>query len=371
MSDKLYTKIEKLLAQADVKIGGHRDWDMQVHNPKLFQRILAEGSLGLGESYMEGWWDVRDLAEFFSKVSSAKLQDKIHPFTLVLDYLESLLTNKQTKRKSKKVAEIHYNLSNQFYQKMLGPYMQYSCAYWKTATSLDEAQRDKLELICRKLQLKPGDTLLDIGCGWGGLAKYAAQNFGCKVTGLTISSEQAKFAREHCAGLPVEIKEMDYRDMHGQFDKIVSIGAFEHFGIKNYRTYMEVAHRCLKDKGIMLLHTIGSDITSLLFDPWYHKYIFPGAHLPSVAQIARAADGLFTMEDYQNFGAYYDLTLLAWYENFQKNWPEFQDQFPPEFYRMWTYYLMLSAGLFRSRFNQLFQFVFCKGGYPGAYIAPR
>jgi cyclopropane-fatty-acyl-phospholipid synthase len=368
---KLETKIEKLLDLADVKIGGQRDWDLQVHKPELFRRVLAEGTLGLGEAYMEGWWDVPDLAEFISKVTGAKLHTKIYPYSLVLNYLESLLTNRQTKHKSKKVAEIHYNLNNQFYEKMLGPSMQYSCAYWKTATTLDEAQRDKLELICQKLQLKPGETLLDIGCGWGGLAKYAAQNYGCKVTGLNISTEQIKFAREHCAGLPVEIKEMDYRDMHGQFDKIVSVGAFEHFGAKNYRTYMKVASRCLKEKGLMLLHTIGSDRTSVFFDPWYDKYIFPGAHLPSVAQITQAADGIFTLEDYQNFGVYYDQTLLAWYENFQKHWPEFQDQFPPEFYRMWTYYLLISAGAFRSRYNQLFQFLFCKGGYPGVYIAPR
>jgi cyclopropane-fatty-acyl-phospholipid synthase len=266
---------------------------------------------------------------------------------------------------------VHYDLGNDFYSDMLDKRMQYTCAYWKNAKSLDEAQEHKLDLICKKLQLKKGDTVLELGCGWGGFARYASEKYGCKVTGYNISKEQVRFAREYCKGLPVEIIEADYRDAKGLFDKVVSIGLCEHVGYKNYRNLMQVAHKCLKNKGLFLLHTIGRNTSLKSLEPWMNKYIFPNAMLPSVKQLSIASEGLFLLEDWHNFGRDYDKTLMAWNENFEKNWSKHKSKYGDRFYRMWKYYLLLCAGAFRADYNRLWQIVFSKGGLPGKYDSVR
>jgi cyclopropane-fatty-acyl-phospholipid synthase len=254
---------------------------------------------------------------------------------------------------------------------MLDPTMSYSCGYWAQAGSLAEAQEHKLRLICRKLELKPGEQLLDVGCGWGGLAQFAATHHGVEVVGVTVSREQAALARERCAGLPVRIELMDYRDIVGRFDKVVSVGMFEHVGVKNYGVYFDTMRRVLVDDGLFLLHTIGDHHTSTRTDPWIERYIFPNGEIPSARQLACALEGRFLIDDWHNFGPDYDRTLMAWWSNFDAAWPRLRARYGERFYRMWKYYLMASAGSFRSRQGQLWQLVLTRRERAGGYRSVR
>ncbi|WP_241622604.1 cyclopropane fatty acyl phospholipid synthase [Rosenbergiella australiborealis] len=360
----------ELLESADIQINGSRPGDISVVNQQFFKRVLQEGSLGLGESYMDGWWECDRLDIFFTKVLRHKLDQQLpHHFKDTLRIATARLTNLQSRKRAWIVGKEHYDLGNDLFSLMLDPYMQYSCAYWNTATTLEAAQEAKLDLICQKLQLKPGMTLLDIGCGWGGLSEYAAKHYQVKVKGVTISAEQQKMAQERCAGLDVEILLQDYRDLNQQFDRIVSVGMFEHVGPKNYATYFDVAARNLKPEGIFVLHTIGSNQTDLNVDPWIDKYIFPNGCLPSVKHIAEFSEPHFVMEDWHNFGADYDKTLMAWYERFLAAWPELSERYDTRFKRMFTYYLNACAGAFRSRDIQLWQVVFSRGIDGGLRVA--
>jgi cyclopropane-fatty-acyl-phospholipid synthase len=353
--------VGNILSKADIQINGKRPWDIQVHNDKLYSRVLSGGSLALGESYMDGWWDCAALDEFFNRLLRARIDQKALGWkNLIIPFLKAKLFNRQ-KSNAYNVGEKHYDIGNELYTRMLDKNLQYSCGYWKDAKTLDKAQIDKMDLICKKLELKKGETLLDIGCGWGTLLKYAAKKYGIKGVGVTVSKEQAAFAREINKGLPVEILVTDYRTIKHKFDKIVSVGMIEHVGFKNYREYMNVANRSLKDGGLFLLHTIGSNKTSKgPLEPWTNKYIFPDGKIPSIAQLSRASEGLFYMEDWHSFGPYYDKTLLAWHSNFEKAWPELKDKYDERFHRMWRYYLLSCAGSFRVRNNQLWQIVYSK-----------
>lgn len=369
MSSKKVCK--ELLKEAKIEINGDNPWDIQVSNPNFYERVLAKGSIGLGESYMDSWWDAVSLDEFFNKVLSAKLSKKIVSSKIILNILKAVFLNMQNKKRSKKVAKEHYDVGNSLYEKMLGERMQYTCAYWNGVDTLDQAQENKLEMICKKLNLKSSDSVLELGCGWGGFAKYAAQKYGCNVTGYNISEEQVKYAKEKCKDLPVKIIKDDYRNATGLFDKVVSVGLCEHVGYKNYRNLMEVAHNHLKDDGIFLLHTIGRNTSRRTTDPWINKYIFPGGMIPSMKQLSRAFEGLFVVEDLHNFGPDYDKTLMAWFKNFDENWDEFKSEYGERFYRMWKYYLLSCAGYFRSREGQLWQFVLSKKGISGGYKSIR
>jgi cyclopropane-fatty-acyl-phospholipid synthase len=369
--------ITDLLAQGDIHINGSRPWDIQVHHPDFFRRILGQGTLGLGESYMEGWWDCEQLDVAFTKAMSARLEHRL-PFNwvLALDLVKSRLFNRQSKARSKTVAEIHYDLGNEFYADMLDPRMQYTCAYWtpgngKRAETLAEAQENKLDLVCRKLGLKPGMTVLELGCGWGGFARFAAERYGAHVTGYNISKEQVAYGREYNKGLPVEIRLQDYREAEGLYDRVVSIGMAEHVGMRNYRTFFQTIQRSLKEGGMALVHTIGSNRSVTSIEPWLGKYIFPHAMLPSIAQLSKAAENLLVVEDWHNFGPDYDHTLMAWLERFQSNWHKHEKAYGQQFYRMWVYYLTICAGSFRARKNQLWQVVLSKGGVPGGYACVR
>ena len=364
-------KVSEIFSLADVKINGDRPWDIKVHNEGLYQRVLAQGSIGLGEAYMDGWWDCRQLDQFFYKVLSAKLDEAVRNWKTGLAVLKSKLFNLQTKSRSKKVATEHYDLSTDLYEAFLDPYNQYTCGYFKDTDDLNKAQEQKLDLICRKLQLSSKDKVLDIGCGWGGFAKYAAKHYGCHVTGITISDEQAKYAKKYCKGLPVTIVKSDYRDFNGKFDKILVCGMIEHVGYRNYREFMEVVERCLKEDGLFLLHTIGSSTSSTCGDPWMGKYIFSVGMIPSIQQLGKAFEGLFVVEDWHNFSAYYEKTTLAWFQNFDRNWHKIKSQYDERFYRMWKYYLLSCAGAFRARYNQLWQIVLSKKGIMGGYNSIR
>ncbi len=368
--------IQNLLAQADIRINGDRPWDLRVHNPALYQRIMAQGTLGLGEAYMDGWWDCDQLDVAFAKAMGARLETKLRfNWPLAWDLLKSRLMNRQSKSGSKAVAELHYDLGNAFYRDMLDPRMQYTCAYWNTprgrAATLEEAQDNKLDLICRKLGLRPGMTVLELGCGWGGFARFAAERYGCHVTAYNISKEQVAYGREYNKEFPVEIRHQDYREAAGTYDRVVSIGMCEHVGARNYRTFFETIHRSLKEGGLALVHTIGGSKSVTSIEPWLGKYIFPHAMLPSPAQLGAAMDNLLVLEDWHNIGPDYDPTLMSWLENFKKNWPKHRETRGERFYRMWVYYLTICAGSFRCRKNQLWQLVLSKNGVPGGYATVR
>ncbi|MCA8142954.1 cyclopropane fatty acyl phospholipid synthase [Burkholderia multivorans] len=370
-SSKAHRFVETLLTHADVRLGGSRPWDIRLHDDDVPVDILAHGNLGLGEAYMDGRWDCDHLDQFFARVLSAKLDEKIHPVHIGLHALHARLLNRQSIRRAWQVGEQHYDIGNDFYAAMLDRRMTYTCGFWSGgARTLDEAQEDKLDLICRKLQLTPGMRLLDIGCGWGSLMGFAAEHYGVTCVGVTISKEQAQWASERYRNLPLEFRLQDYRAVDERFERIASVGMFEHVGPKNYRTYMEVAHRCLTDDGLFLLHTIGKNRRGTTPDPWIDRYIFPNGELPALAEIGDAAGGLFVMEDLHNFGADYDKTLMAWHANFEAAWPRFRPQLGERFYRMWRYYLLLCAGLFRSRETQLWQWVFSRQGVAGGYGRP-
>ncbi|MCI5108289.1 MAG: cyclopropane fatty acyl phospholipid synthase [Candidatus Pacebacteria bacterium] len=359
--------VQDLLKKADIEIGGTRPWDMVVHDERLYKRVISKGSLGLGEAYMDGWWDVKELDQFFHKAISAGLGKEIeYNFSSLFVYLTSFLSNGQ-KKNPFKVGEEHYDTGNDLFEKMLDKRMVYTCGYWKDADSLDKAQEDKLDMVCRKIGLSSGQSVLDIGCGWGSYLKFAAEKYGAKGFGVTVSKEQAQFIESNKGNLPINVFLQDYKDVEGKFDHVISLGMFEHVGRKNYRTYMEKAREVLSDEGVFLLHTIGKDKSSVSIDPWIEKYIFPHGFIPSYKEIAEAADGLFVMEDWHNFGPDYDKTLMAWFHNFDKHWPELKDKYGDRFYRMWKYYLLSCAGAFRSRKIELWQIVFSKKGIPGGF----
>jgi cyclopropane-fatty-acyl-phospholipid synthase len=369
MSSSRYRKaISKILDKAGISINGDNPYDIKVHNDQLYKRVLTQGNLGLGEAYMDKWWDCEKLDEFFYRVLRFGLDKRVgKSLTKRIADIQAYLLNMQNRIRSKLVVRKHYDIGNDLYMSFLDPYNQYTCGYFQDTDDLNEAQEKKLDLICKKLDLDSTDSVLDIGCGWGGFAKFAAERYGCHVTGITISDQQLNYANHYCQGLPVSLKKLDYRDLSGKFDKILICGMIEHVGYKNYRRIMEVVRKSLKDSGKFLLHTIGNKYTARSTDPWISKYIFPNSLLPSMRQITKAAEDLFIMEDWQNFGAYYDKTLLAWHQNFMESWENIKSKYNERFYRMWEYYLLSCAGSFRARENQLWQIVFTPNGQPGVF----
>ncbi|MEW6054822.1 MAG: cyclopropane fatty acyl phospholipid synthase [Nitrospirota bacterium] len=364
--------VQDILSPVGITINGSQPWDIEIRNDKFYQRVLSDGSLGLGKAYMDGWWECESLDDFFCRIVPSRPEDKIKKNIKLLFYiLGTAIVNKGSKSRAFQIGERHYDIGNELFRIMLDRRMVYSCAYWKDCENLDDAQEAKLDLICSKLDLRPGDRILDIGCGWGSFAKYAAEKYKVEVVGITVSREQVELAKELCAGLPVDISLQDYRDIDGRFDHVISVGMFEHVGYRNYRTCMETVHRCLKDEGLFLLHTIGNNLTEVINDPWIDRYIFPNSHVPSMKQICASIESLFVVEDWHNFSADYDPTLIAWFKNFDSGWDQLKDKYDEIFYRMWKYYLLSCAGLFRSRYMQVWQIVLSKKGVRGGYYAIR
>jgi cyclopropane-fatty-acyl-phospholipid synthase len=372
--------LEGALQSAGIKIDGERPWDIQVNDARFYNRVLTRGSLGLGETYVAGWWDCEKIDEAIHKMLEADLERQfayIWKFGLpAIKMLRAQILNLQSPQRAAENAKFHYDLSTELFRYMLGPTMAYSCAYWRNATNLDRAQWDKLDLVCRKLELCGSDNFLDVGCGWGGFLKHAAAHFGCCATGITISPEQCEFAKVFCEHLPVRVLLSDYRDSglrrESRFDKIACIGMFEHVGRKNYRRFMEIIDGLLTEDGLFLLQTVGRFEPSGATDPWLNKYIFPNGMLPSVTEIARAAEGIFVLEDWHSFGTDYDRTLLAWHANFEAYAEGRITTIGTRFRRMWRYYLLSCAGSFRARRGpQLWQIVLSKNGVKGGYRSLR
>ncbi len=373
-------KAQELLDIVGIKINGDKPWDIKVHNEKAYERVLKGGTLAFGETYMDGWWSADRLDLMFEKVFQSDLEDKINKFTMLPFVLKSVLLNMQKGEKAEKVAKQHYDIGNELYTKMLDKRLAYSCAMWDKfcdlppAKNLDEAQEHKLDMICKKTGLKKGDRILDIGCGWGSFIFYAAEKYGAECVGITLSKEQYEYVKSHKGDLSVEVYLKDYRDINEKFDHIISIGMFEHVGYKNYRQYMKIVDKNLKKDGFFLLHTIGTNITSKVNDPWIDKYIFPNSKLPSPTQITDASEDVLIIEDWHNIGMNYYYTLMEWYKRFKEAWPELKERYPQKyddrFYRMWEFYLLSSAARFKTRRAQVWQIVFSKKNRGKGYVRP-
>jgi cyclopropane-fatty-acyl-phospholipid synthase len=362
---KSETLICELLESVGIQINGGNPWDIKVRDSRLSDRILRDADLGLGESYMDGWWDCEAIDEFIYRIFRGNLDDKVKGnWKILLHALRSRMLNQQLPARAFAVGERHYDRGNDLYRAMLDKRLNYTSGYWKNAGNLDEAQEAKLALVCKKINLKEGMQVLELGCGWGSFAKYAAEKYGARVLGVTVSKEQVALGMELCRGLPVELRLQDYRDVEGKYDAVISIGIMEHVGYKNYPTYMRVVHRCLKEDGMAFVHTIGGNVSVGSSNAWTNKYIFPNGMIPSIAQLGQAMERDFVMEDWHNFGPDYDKTLMAWHANFERAWPELRAAYGERFRRMWRYYLLTSAGAFRARHLQLWQIVFTRRGAP-------
>ena len=362
-------RIVEQLASCGITLNGSAPWDIHVLDERWYDRVALEGSLGLGESYMDGWWTCDQIDTMVSRLLRNGAEQAVTGgLRQRIRNASGILFNLQSRARARKIAEQHYDLDNQLFFSFLDDYKQYSCAYFDGVDDLSRAQQKKLGLIATKLDLRPQDQLLDIGCGWGGLARFVAEHHNCEVKGVNISKEQLSYARKWCEGMPVTFADMDYRSLQGRYNKIVSVGMFEHVGYKNYRCFMEVVYRCLEDGGCFLLHTIGCNRSKASADPWIQKYIFCNSMLPSIAQIAKATERLFIIEDWHSLGHHYDTTLMAWYGNFQAAWPKLRDRYDARFKRMWDYYLLSCAGAFRSRSIQLWQILMSK--YDSAPLIP-
>jgi cyclopropane-fatty-acyl-phospholipid synthase len=359
--------VRELFGLADIEFGGSRPGDIQVHDPRFYERVLRDASVGVGESYMDEWWETDALDITIEKIMRANLKQKITgSWRLRALTVKALLLNLQAKTRSGASVEAHYDIGNDLYTRMLDERMVYTCGYWKDAKTLTEAQEAKLDLVCRKAGLEPGMKVLDLGCGWGGLASWAAEKYGCTVLGVTLSKDQVALGNQLWGpkgkGLPVELRLCDYRDVTGKFDRVLSVGMMEHVGPKNHRQMMEVINDRLVDDGIAVVHTIANNRSLRHGTPFIEKYIFPNAVAPSLAQMGRAFEGLFVLEDLHNIGPDYDPTLMAWWENFDRTYAEIAPKYNRRFYQMWKFYLLAAAGAARARDGQLYQVVLTKTG---------
>lgn len=369
-------RVQELLATANIRaelnLSNPRPWDIVVKDKKFFEEVALKKNLGMGESYEKGMWDCMRTEILYAKMIQAGLHKQSR--SDLLNTISRTLFNLQDKFSAKQSVSRHYDLGNDLFTSMLDKNKIYSCGYWRNANTLEKAQEHKMRLICEKLGLKPGQHILDIGCGWGGLAKYMSLNYGVSITGITLSEEQIREAERTCYGLPIKILLQDYREVEGNFNHVVSVGMFEHVGHLNFKSYMTKIRTLLADDGLFLLHTIGSNTPGITTDKWIDKYIFPNSLIPSMSQITKAYEGLFVMEDVHNFGYDYYRTLMAWYQNFYQNFQDLQTidpRYDNVFFRRWKHYLLSCAGSFLARHNNLWQIVLSKNGIDGGYISIR
>ena len=347
-----------------------------VHDERFFERALLAGDVGVGESYMDGHWSTPDLVAVVRvAVRNLDQVDGSNRIFTLLRRLADLLEHRErrnTQTGSRRNIAYHYDLGNDFYRLFLDRSLAYSCAYYENADdTLEQAQIRKFDRVCRKLQLEPQDHVLEIGTGWGGFAAYAAETYGCRVTTTTISQQQHNCAREvfsrSRAGERIQLLLEDYRNLRGEYDKIVSIEMFEAVGFEHYDDYFRACDRLLKPNGSMLLQTI--TILEAKFQQyrkqsdWIKKHIFPGAELASVIEIQRSLARttrmqLFHMED---IGKHYALTLHEWRRRFLEHLSEVRQlEFDDRFVRMWDYYLAYCEGGFRERYISDVQLVLAK-----------
>lgn len=376
IKQQIKQRVTKQLSRAGIGIGAEDAWDIQVHDPRFYQRLVTQGSLGAGESYIDGWWDCPRIDLLTERVLRSGLVDQWGGCvrSTLAGALRRLI-NAQRGKRSEKVASIHYNNDPVFFEMLLGSTMNYSCAYWRSAETLDEAQVHKMRLIGLKLDLGPDDRVLEIGCGWGGLANYLSKTFGCSVVGITNSSSQARYATERFDSESCTFIHSDYRAFNprhgGGFTKVVSVGMFEHVGARNYPAFFELCRKAIEPTGLILVQSFGRTIKRD-FDPWTDRYIFPNSYLPTIDDIGKATGESLVMEDWHNFGADYDRTLMAWLDRFEAWAASEACDLPIKQVRMWRYYLATYAACFRVRNRiQLWQLVLSPRGIPGGYRSVR
>ncbi len=364
-------RVKSQLEPIGIQFSGDGDLAIRVKRPRFYKRAALQGSLGFGESYADGDWECDHLDKIVAHILRNSVGIGALPHLFL--YLRSALFNMQTVVRAKRVAMQHYDITTNVFEWMLDPYLQYTCGYWPGANTLELAQTQKMDLVIKKLGLEAGDHLLDIGCGWGGLARYASERYGIKTYGLSISHSQLEYAAQLCEGLDCEFRYGDYRHLEEiypqQFDAISIIGVTEHIGYKNYRSLYQVMRDRLKEDGLVLQHCITDMKSKKHTEPFTDKYIFPGGVVPSVAQLSEAMDSSFVLEDLHNFGADYDLTLMAWHRNLSSVKSKIINQpgLDERFYRVWEYYLLSCAALFRVRKAQLMQWVLSPKGVEDGY----
>lgn len=359
-----------------VEVGGIPDtmWNhIEILDKSAWTDIITKGNLGIAEAYMHNKLKVDPLPFFISVLNDTSIGTRRKEGTDYLGMvmqavalptdLMGLLTNQQTRELSSRVTKQHYDAGNDLYEKMLGPSMSYTCAYWKDAKNLDEAQFNKMDLIRRKLELQPGMKVAELGMGWGTAANHMHKYGNVDVTGVSLSEQQVKWAQENLAKEGLRFIWSDYRDhcedpkhMH-TYDRVYSIGMLEHVGYKNYAPFFKCIKALLKPDGLAVVHSIGEPDFVSASDPFLDKYIFPGAVIPAMSTITAGFENDFILEDWQNFGFDYSLTLAAWNENANVFFKENPDKYTPEFQRMWEYYLKMCEALFVTRINQLWHFV--------------
>ena len=374
-------RLRPLLEAADVQIDGRRHWDLQVHDPAVWTDVLRHGSLGLGDSYVRGAWDCEALDELFTRLLRAgadRTAARLNRLAVWRQTLTERLLNLQSPARSRQAIRQHYDGHPEVYAAMLDPWRIYSCGFWQQASNLNEAQEHKLRLIGDKLQLQPGQRVLDIGCGWGGLAAYLADHYNVSVVGITLSPEQQQTALQLWPDRPLRFLLCDYRSLaqleEQPFDRVVSVGMYEHVGPRNGHRFFQTVAQSLRDDGLMLLHTIGDRrrARAASHDAWINRHIFPNGRLPAAAELADALGDAFLIEDWHPFGLDYDRTLMAWQANVDRAWPDLEARISAdegamaaqEFQRFWRYYLLSCAGFFRSRQGQLWQLVLSKATGP-------
>ena len=362
------------MAQAGIELNGSQPGDLRVLDSRLYRRLALNGTLGFGNAYLDGWFECDQMDIFFHKICrhmARRGQLTPNSATNYLRHLATRIYNMQSRGRAFMVARKHYNLGNELFSRMLDSGMNYSCGYWKEAKDLEEAQQAKLRLVFDKLRLEPGMKLLDIGMGWGGAAKFAVEHYGVEVTGVTVSQEQFDYVKKDTQGMPITPLLKDYRDIEGHYDRVYSIGMFEHVGARNYHNYLRVVRQVMEEDGLFLLHTIGGNFAATGTDSWIAHHIFPNGCIPSPKQLSKAIERNFIIEDLQNFGPDYDRTLMAWYHNVETHLEHILSLYDERFWRMWRYYLMCCAGAFRARRLQLWQLVLSPLGAEQRYDAPR
>lgn len=354
--------VSYLFQRAGIVVGK----DIIVADDSFYYDVAVKGSLGLGEGFVSGKWTTPDLVSTIRKLSDSPLLTKVQywlGWLYPLQWLKSLvlLVLGQTRAEAREVGSQHYDLSTAMYENMLGKPMIYSCGYWKGVDTLEDAQNQKMDLLCRKLQLKPGQSVLEIGCGWGDFAIYMANNYGVTVVGLTISENQRLTAEKRAKLAGVEDKVVflleDYRDHTLKYDRIVSVGMLEHVSSSMLSTYFQQVHDLLLTGGLAVIHSITKKQSTSIRDPWISKYIFPNSAIPSNSSWVSALNHVaLEIEDVQNIGPDYAKTLHAWYDRYTR----FCDMVSSENGRMWQFYLNCCEAQFLSRNLNVWQMVLSK-----------
>jgi cyclopropane-fatty-acyl-phospholipid synthase len=359
--------VKNLFKKANIEL----DKDIIIHDKSTYRDIIIKGSLGLGESFMKKKWDSPQLDVFIAKILRAGSQSNLILGALIhfRNWVKSSFLNLQNQKYAPDLAETHYNAGNYLFKSFLDSNMIYTCGYFKNTTDLKQAQLNKIKIVGSKLNLQPGESVLDIGCGWGGTARIISETFDVEVTGVTDSVEMVKYANKHNSSEKVQFINSDYRNIKGKYNKIYNVGFLEAVGPKNYRAFMELVNNLLYDNGVFLTHTIGGMHSVNSGDPWLDKYIFPHGVLPSKDQIKKAISNLFDIRDFEAFGKYYATTLSKWSNNLNKNWHTIQDKFdnPEEFRRMMDFYFQSCKAAFQSKIIDLWQYVFTKPGMVSDY----